>query len=199
MQPAADERLAVSERRAGLTDVVAAAHPVLNVRFQPLELLVEKHVHHARDSIRTVGRRGAAGNDVDLLDEHRRDHVHVHAAGRIGRTEPAPVEQQQRAVATEAAQIEIAGAERRADLTGVEVHAQSRNVLHQVGDVTHGLGLQLLHADRSDRRRRSESGDARSGDGDLGDFLERARALLGVRQCRCPEYAAHDAANPQSG
>jgi hypothetical protein len=70
-------------QRAALVVVVlglAAGH----VGLEAVEFLVGDEVDHAADRIRTVGRRGAAGDHVDALDQQLRELADVGHAGDVG-------------------------------------------------------------------------------------------------------------------
>jgi len=72
----ADAR-AVDERSVPAFAVAAERLPVVGLRSQALEVAGEDDVDHARDGVRTVGGRGAAGNGLHALDHRGRDQVEI--------------------------------------------------------------------------------------------------------------------------
>jgi hypothetical protein len=65
---------------------IAVAFPrliVVRLKSNALEILVENHVHDARQSIRTVRRGRTAGHDLGAFEQQRRYEVQVDV-GRIG-------------------------------------------------------------------------------------------------------------------
>src|SRR3546814_6997834 len=55
--------------------VAAAGDAALDLALDPAEILVENEVDHTGHRVRTVGRRGAASDQVDTLDQLLRQHV----------------------------------------------------------------------------------------------------------------------------
>ncbi len=85
---------------AVLSDAVVRRH------FEALEVVLEDEVDDAGDGVRTVHGRGAAGDDVDAVDQAGRDRADVdHAGGRGGRDALA-VDQDQGALRAETTKIE---------------------------------------------------------------------------------------------
>jgi hypothetical protein len=68
--------------------------------------LVEHEVDHARDRVGAIGRRSAAGDDLDALHQSLREGVDVDESGDARSHRATPVEQHQRADFTQAAQVE---------------------------------------------------------------------------------------------
>jgi hypothetical protein len=135
--------------------------------------LPKLEIHDASDRIRTIGRRGAAGDDLDALDQCRRNDVHVWHAFAVCGNEPSSVEQHQSAAGSQAPEVErrlavrdvIRGAGRSRDELRHEV---------QAGFDRRGAGLrQDFCRYRDDRARRNEirACDARARDHDLLEGL----------------------------
>src|SRR3546814_16304169 len=82
----------------------------------------------------------------------------------IGQRQASAVEQHERALRAEAAQIGGARADRLARLAAILVDAQVGDILQQFGDGVHRLLLHLRLADGGDGRRGGDAGDARAGD-----------------------------------
>jgi hypothetical protein len=99
----------------------------LHIQLHALEVVLHDEVHDAGDGVRTVGRRGAAGQDVHPLDQLRRNLVdvgsRVRVAGvRVADAESAAIHQHQGALRAEAAQVDGGDPARRAQ--GVRGRAQ---------------------------------------------------------------------------
>ena len=137
--------------------------------------LVEDEVHHARHRVRAIGGGGAAGDDLDALDQALRKGVDVDQAAD-GRSHRAlAVQQHQRARSAERAQVErvdAGGAGRDVEVGIGRRHAadQRRDLVDIVGDVGGRARRHVLRVDHGERRRRliAVALDARAGDGDLG-------------------------------
>ena len=170
------EVLARGERQEQVVAVAEVGDTALRTRGDPLEVVLHPEVHHARDAVRAVDRRGAAREHVHRLDQVGRDRVDVDR-GRAGdaRHVAASVDQHERAVGAEVAQVEQFEA-RLAELgigAGRQVtreRAHQRRALDQeVGDVRAAGLHDRLRRDRHDRI--GEVGlrarDARAGDHDL--------------------------------
>lgn len=83
-------------------DLVAA------VQLQAFEFVVDDEVDDARDGVGTVGGRCTAGQDVNALDEGERDVVEVDTADQFGGDDALAVQQDDVAVRTEAAKVDVA-------------------------------------------------------------------------------------------
>uniref|UniRef100_A0A0N4ZWA7 Twin arginine translocase protein A n=1 Tax=Parastrongyloides trichosuri TaxID=131310 RepID=A0A0N4ZWA7_PARTI len=77
-------------------------------------------VDHARRGVRTIGGRGAAGDDFDVADQGFREGVQVDRAVRRRRLHPATVQQDQRALGAQASQacVGLAGVQGRGAAAG---------------------------------------------------------------------------------
>ena len=101
---------------------LSALCAVLTVEGHAFEVLLVDDVHDTGDGVGTVDGRSAARQHVDALDELRRDGVVVHR-GRARQTghEAAAVNQRQRAIDAEIAQID----RRDASARGQEVRIRA--------------------------------------------------------------------------
>ena len=187
--PCAQERLNV-----GILLLVPVLTPV-TIELQALEVLLQDEVHHPRDRIRPVNGRGAPGENLDSLDQRQGNLIEVGRKRsdlciRGTDTEAAPVDQHQRAVRTDSAQICGCQATRRgepgrtvAEILPQVVVEDLRKLVKNVADVVLAGGDDLLVAHYLDRARagRIRRRDARSGDDDFLDFRRRT----GRRRRRC--------------
>src|SRR3546814_7363959 len=92
-----------------LAGISALRNAALDAAGEPLELALGDDVDHARDRIRTVGRRGAVAHHLNLIDDVVGDRVEVDEVARavIGQRiicHAHAIEQHQRRVGAEAAQ-----------------------------------------------------------------------------------------------
>ena len=149
-------RAAVARAERAAAQLEAAAGPVV----------LEQDVHHAGDRVRAVLRRGAVAQDLDLAQRDRRDGREVrplgallHAVGVVPGDDRSPVaafpvDQQQRMVGREAAQM------RRADDGGgvavlLRIHVEGgQDGAQLVGEVGVALPDEVGGGDGVDRRRR---------------------------------------------
>ena len=146
--------------------------------WKPVEIAAQDEVDDARDGVRTVNGRIAAGHDVDALDQIVRDRVDVRrhrVVQDVGGDVAAAVDQHQGALRAEAAQIEqveAGDADAEAGILLGEGAAQLRQVVQRLTDVGVALLEDALAADRRDRNRRFEvrTADARAGDDDAARF-----------------------------
>ena len=104
-EEAADERL---------LPVAFLAHAVLNVEVDAFEVALEHEIDDTGNGVRTVDGRGAAGDHLDPIDGRCRNGVDVHDELAVDRLHAPPVEEHQRAVRADAAQVERSGAGSRA-------------------------------------------------------------------------------------
>jgi hypothetical protein len=79
-------------------------------RFQPDEIPVQHEVDDAAHGIRAVLCRGAAGDDVDVLDEGCRKYADIDGPAAIPLHDAGAIEQHQRAFAFEPAEIQVSAA-----------------------------------------------------------------------------------------
>ena len=154
--------------------VVAISGAVLDVSFDALEVLLQAEVDHAGDSVGTVGRRGAASDHLDALNEAGRNGVEVDRAVGVRRRDAPAVHQHQRALGAQTAKLDIglAGAARV-----VRRRRHRRNELrHLVQQGFHRHRAGLLQCFRADRHDRSVgfvvvAHDPRTGDDDAFNFV----------------------------
>ena len=143
------------------------------------------------DGVRAVGRRGAAGDHFDALDELRRDLVEVGAGVGIGGVrvagpEAPAVDQHQGALRAEAAQVDgrFTACDTQRVLTRAEVDGADlqdlRERVQELGDIGRALQLDVLLGDDLNRARARgiRRGDARPGHDDLGQHLIAGRFFL---------------------
>ena len=132
----------------------------LNIALEAREVLVENKVDHAGHGVRTPGRRGAAGYDIDPLDKGIRNGAQIHAAAQqVGRNHALAVEQDEGLFDAQIAQVECV--ESRVTLMGVvgpdtvvgrRRDTQRGKLPDRVADIGIGGGLQRFDPDRRDRR-----------------------------------------------
>jgi hypothetical protein len=137
-------------------------------------------VHHAADRVRTVDRRAAVRQDFDALDHRHRDDVQVDGladAGTLGGA--APVDQHQRALGAEAAQVDVGERlSRRARLRTEVADRRERHGPHELGHRGGTAGLDLRAVDGRDGQRALgvHALDARAGDLDALPLLRNGKA-----------------------
>ncbi len=170
------------------------------IQRRAVGLLLENEVDHAGDRIRAVHRRGAAGEDLDPVDQRHRD---VRDVGEIAVAEvglrvvgDAPaVDQHERVVRAEAAQIDADRARRKPVRVRVVVHRSQvlRQRGHDLVGRTESAVADLLRGDRDDGCGSLDlrARDARTGDGHRvqlrrrgRDRCLRRRRRRGGRRCR---------------
>ena len=167
---------------------------VLDLRVQAGEVTAQDDVHHARDRLRAVDRRGAVLEDVDAVDRRDRDRVHagqhfLEAGDAVGRDAPA-VDQHQRRAAAQATQRD----RRRTRREAAELDA-AQATLHdgQLGDdVAERRGARTHHIlarDHRDGRRGLHVGALDVGTGDL-DALQLLGLLLRLLLGQCRQMRA---------
>ena len=137
-------------RAAGVVGLVAEIFD-----FQTVEIFAGHHIYHSGHGVGTVDGRGRVEQVVVLLDEIARDQVEVGGKGRAlyaARRKPAPVEQGQRSVGAQTAQVDGGSGgsvvqnealERQVDLLAL----RGRRGLQNVGGVDQARLLRELHAD----------------------------------------------------
>ena len=183
------KRMTTGERYGSGVDVPIIGRAALEIALEALEPVVQGDVDDAGHGIGTVRGRCAAGDDLQVLDQRRRDDVRVDAARRLGGRHAPTIDEQQGAGRPEAAQIEIAGGDRHAAPADILIRRESRHVHDQVRDARDGLRLQLLAAHLRERRWRIEPGDARTRCGN-DDFFELRGLRRFLRACRRRPIAA---------
>ena len=149
------------QRRHDRVLVVVVVEIIVAVELDAFEILLQDEVDDARDRVRPVDRRGAAGQHVDPLEQRRRDDADVLA---VLRAEALAVDQDQSALEPEAAQLD-ALATVGVVIGLLAVRCDLRQAVQHVLDVDRGLRADVLRGDRGDRgrRRHVRTLDARSG------------------------------------
>ncbi len=187
---------------------------VVGVQRKAVGLLLRDDVDDARDRIRAVQRRGAVGQDLDAIDDARRDRVEIDRSrdARRGRlVHPAQaVDEDQRALRTEVAQrnrrragADAAAVRRETEVAGrvefrVERRTRNRESLDDIADRAETRRFDVLGRDRQHRRLAFDFGllDARTGDFDRFEFLYVFAAAI-LREHRHRIRARHDSACQQ--
>ena len=103
------EVAAREKARAIRAGIAVCARGSLGTRLNSLVVILEDEVHHAGNRVRSIYCRAAAGGDVDALDQVGGYVVGVGRHGvveDIAGHEAAAVDQRQRALCAEAAQID---------------------------------------------------------------------------------------------
>ena len=102
----------VEQRRHEVVAVVVLIKAVIAVKPHAAEAGVHDEVDDARNRVRAIGRRGAAGQHFDALHDRRRDDVDIGRTARRRRTrsQAATIDQHQGALGTKAAKIDRGGA-----------------------------------------------------------------------------------------
>ncbi len=164
---------------APLLPVTFFGETVLGVDLNAFEVILHDEVDHARHGVRTVGRGRAAADDLDALDQSRRNGIDIDraASGRAHRT--TAVHQHQVTARPQTAQIDK-GAAVRARV--VRLRAKACSHLRQGIEILLNrsrTGVRhVLLLDSQDRALgdRIATGDARAGHHDFinaGDLLLR--------------------------
>jgi hypothetical protein len=107
--PTVQDRLPTANPTSTLRPSPSSDTPVWARAFRPLNFLSITIVDHAGDGVGPVDGRDAARDGVDALDQHLRDHVDVDDAVQQRRRNAQAVQQDQGAVRTDVAQIELVG------------------------------------------------------------------------------------------
>ena len=180
---APQEILVVGETVAlvGLADIAAG--------LQPVELAEGDDVDHAGDRVGAVDGGGAIQQHFDPLDRGQRNRVQVDKVAKTagtGAVHPAPpVDQNQRAVGAQVAQVQRAGAMAGAARAGrVEAGTYRWQLLQQLADRDHAGSLDLVafHGEHRAGRHLVLAADARA---DHADRLQRLRlARIAARRVR---------------
>ncbi len=157
---------------ASLGDAVLAAD------FDAVEVVAQAEVHHAGDGVRTVNRRCAASDDVDAVDQERRDGVEIDDLRRIEEHRATAIDQHQGAGRAEAAQVKGGDAAARVVRKGCGARNDLRQSVEHLLDVDCSRKLEFLVLDNRDRRGslKVTAHDTRTGD---DDGFARARTFLG--------------------
>ena len=166
---------------------------IAGVDFQATEAVNQVNVDHARDRVRAVVGRGTVFQDVDVIDQPKRERVEVHrVAGETNVGETTAILQDESLLRSDAAQVDA-----RAAVTTVGVvfvHARSggrRDLLNQIrgtahtkaGDVVAAISIDRIRPDFF-RGRNIRTGDDDSLDFGLGPGSRGANIGAGGGSCR---------------
>ena len=175
--PAARRREArrTRQRRHDRVLVVMIVEIVIGVELQPFEIFLQDEVDHARDRVRSIDRRGTAGQHVDALQQRCRDDARVLA---VLRAQALAVDQHQRALEAQAAQLD-ALAPVGIVIGLLRVRRDLRQAVQHVLDVHRGLCADVGGGHRGDRRGGGDVGadDARARHDDIATRLRGRRRL----------------------
>src|SRR4029077_7868762 len=83
--------------------------PALAANADAIEMVLEDEIDDAGDCFGAVHRRRTAGDDIDALDEVGRNHIdvdHACGTGRVARDEASTIDEHQRPVVAEVAQVD---------------------------------------------------------------------------------------------
>ena len=172
--------------------------PIFRGELHALVFVVQDEVDDTAHRVGAVGRRGAAGENLHALDQFCRDEVQVdgrRSARGAARLHAPPVDQHDRALRTESAQVDRRNAVRAIGDLGP---LGGEDLRHGVEDVLHARLAGLLDVGAGDRRHRAYAlqvgyHDARTGDDDFLHRLlwsSRRRGCLTVSQRDCPSRRA---------
>ena len=127
-------------------------------------MIVDLEVHHARHGVRAVDRGRAAGFHFDAVHQLSRDHVDVGAGAagsRIAIPQAVAVDQHQRALGVEAAQVHRRGAVRTVGHVRTLVREDLRQLIEHVLDAGRA---HFLNFERRDEGHRADGGFIRNSD-----------------------------------
>ena len=129
----------------------------LRTHAHALEIVAQYKVDHARYRVGAVGRRRAAGDRLDALDQVNRNRIDVHtgATGAAGNVALA-AHQHQRSPHAEAAQVQRAqtrGANKAAAVAGAVGRGKGRQIVEQIAQIgaagtEHIVGVDLVYRRR---------------------------------------------------
>ncbi len=165
----------------GLDVAVVVVMPVLAdlaIQLQSLKVLLQDEVDHTGDRVRAVYRRCAASDDLDAFDHEERNLIEVRSRTlycglRRAHTQPPAVNQDQRPVRTQTAQVGRGDATSACQAAGTvaEVLAEIvvedlRELIEHIADVASTRSLNALGIDDLDGTRTClvRRGNARAGD-----------------------------------
>ena len=106
VRAAAHEGGTGSHLHQGLAHVAIGRQAGRGIHLEAFELLVGHEVDHARDRVRTPGGRGAAGHNVNALDQHLRHLRNVDGAVEVTADDALAVQEDQGTQRRQAAQAE---------------------------------------------------------------------------------------------
>ena len=129
----------------------------LRTHADALEIVAQYEVDHARYRVGAIGRRRAAGDRLDALDQIDRDRIDIYtgAAGAAGNVALA-AHQHQRSRLAEAAQVQrvqARGADKAAAVAGAEGRGKGRQIVEQIAQIgaagtEHIVGVDLVYRRR---------------------------------------------------
>ncbi len=155
MEPVGDVR-AKSEVALQRWRVAIFRFAVLDPALGPVVLGIEDKVDDTRNRVRAIGRRSAAGHDLDTLDESLRNDVGIGRALIIRRRQTLAVEQHKVAKRPQIAQVEIIACRRPvAEAAGGKVRTRTcelRQLVQGFRDRARACALQLHGRNGRDRR-----------------------------------------------
>ena len=164
-----------AERVVGRIAIIGDAEFIFGA--EALEITVEREVDHAGDSIGTIGRRGAAGDDFNALDQALRHGLRIDEANRRGSDRALPVDQHQGARCAQVAQVDGGNTGlavgQRSGVGGRGLRTAHRwQRVHIIADIGLRFGLQFGFGHHGNGRGRviAGAGDAAAGDGDDAGF-----------------------------
>ncbi|MNS34231.1 hypothetical protein D3C72_663540 [compost metagenome] len=185
--------------------IAASVRAVLEVRLDPVEVVLEDQVDDPGHRVGAIDRRGAARLDLHALNQRRRDIAEVKSqeVGIVRRARAtATVHQGQGPTDAEVAQIGLVQADVAEAVAGVGVGQARRHLRHliqDVRDIGDALGFDRLSGQRHGRRGRVQTAalQTRAGDHHLIDlrglFGSRRRSVLGLGRHRRSQGAQADA------
>ena len=150
---------------------------VLAVDLNPLEVVSHDEIDHACDRIRAINGRGAAGDDVDTLDELSgylvdiRRRIGIERA-RITDPEPRPINQHEGSLRTKTAKIDRRNAASSGQgiggigEIGYRVLKILRQPVDEIADISNALQFEFLGRDDLNR---TDAGHVRHCDARAGD------------------------------
>ena len=136
----------------GSPAVGVSEHATAKLQAATRPSILELEVHHARNGVRAVLRRSAVAQHLDLLHGNRRDDREVRPLRAVrnavpepgddrGAVAPLPVEQDQRVIRSQVAQV--SGPDDRSRVAdGLNVHVVGR---HDISNQARHVGVPLTH------------------------------------------------------
>ncbi len=158
---------------------------VLGIDTNALQLLAHDEVDDARHGVRTIDRRRAAGQHIRALNQRRRNEIEVNTKRR---QEALAVNQDQRTVATKAAQVDACRTIGVVRLVFIVAGFDLRQRLQERIHGNRALELDFLGIDRGDRRGALE---VRTADTCTCHHNCRGLCFIGCRRCVLRESLRH--------
>lgn len=167
-------KIASPDERGIVAGAIALAGDVpLRVDAEALEILLHDEVDDAGDRVRSIDRRCPTREDLDPLDQGRRDEVEVSLRSPEGapRHHALAVDERQRARRTQSSQVDVGDTTGAAWIGGLgegEIPLDRRQAIEQGVYALRALGLELLvaHHLQGSRSRERRLANARAGDYD---------------------------------